>query len=88
MNLNKALEGLSNKPSSEKAPKKKKRKVVDLGKKGKFVVKRPGALTRKAKKAGKSNHEFAVEHQHDKGLTGEQSRSALGFEAMKRKKEY
>ena len=39
-------------------------------------VKRPGALTRKAKRAGEGVQEFASEHYHDKGLTGKQARFA------------
>jgi hypothetical protein len=40
-------------------------------------VKRPGALTRKAKRAGESVREFAREHYHDSGKTGEQARFAV-----------
>ena len=39
-------------------------------------VKRPGALTKKADAAGEGVQEFASEHAHDKGLTGEQARFA------------
>jgi hypothetical protein len=38
------------------------------------AIKRPGALTAKAKAAGMSVAEFAAAHRGDKGLTGEQSR--------------
>lgn len=38
------------------------------------AIKRPGALTAKAKEAGMSVAEFAAAHRHDKGLTGSQSR--------------
>ena len=41
------------------------------------AIKRPGALTRKAKSAGESPMQFAREHAHSKGLTGQQSRFAL-----------
>ncbi len=41
------------------------------------AIKRPGALTRKAKAAGLSVHEYARQHQHDKGLTGRQARFYL-----------
>jgi hypothetical protein len=47
---------------------------------GKFIqgaIKRPGALTQKANAAGMSVAAFAQAHQHDKGLTGEQSRFYL-----------
>jgi len=40
-------------------------------------VKRPGALTRKAKRAGMSNQAYARKHYHDKGLRGEQARFAV-----------
>ena len=39
-------------------------------------VKRPGALTKKANAAGESVQNFASEHYHDSGLTGEQARFA------------
>jgi hypothetical protein len=39
-------------------------------------VKRPGALTKKANRAGESNQEFASKHYNDSGLTGEQARFA------------
>lgn len=40
-------------------------------------VKRPGALSRRAKRAGKSNQAYARAHYHDKGLKGEQARFAV-----------
>jgi len=40
-------------------------------------IKRPGALTRKAKAAGMSVDEFATKHVHDGNLTGQQSRYYL-----------
>lgn len=40
-------------------------------------VKRPGALTRKAKRAGMSNQAFARKNYHAKGLKGEQARFAV-----------
>jgi len=40
-------------------------------------VKRPGALTRKAKAAGESLSEFEQKHKHDSGLTGQQARFPL-----------
>ena len=47
-------------------------------KKGEFrPVKRPGALTRKAKRAGESVREFAREHAHSPGRLGKQARFAL-----------
>jgi hypothetical protein len=44
--------------------------------KGFKPVKRPGALTRKAKAAGESVSEFAKSHEHSPGLTGKQARFA------------
>jgi hypothetical protein len=60
---------------------KRKVQVVDLGKAGSFKVHK-GAFTKKANAAGKSVHAMAEAHKHDKGKTGAQARSALGFEAM------
>jgi hypothetical protein len=40
------------------------------------AIKRPGALTAKAKKAGQSPMQFASKHAGDSGLTGQQSRFA------------
>lgn len=41
------------------------------------AIKRPGALTAKAKAAGQSVYQFAVTHQHDKGVTGDEARFYL-----------
>jgi hypothetical protein len=41
------------------------------------ALKRPGALTKKANKAGMTPLEFARAHQSDKSLTGQQSRFLL-----------
>jgi hypothetical protein len=41
------------------------------------AIKRPGALTRKAKAAGQSVAEFARAHAPDSGLTGQQARFYL-----------
>lgn len=38
------------------------------------AIKRPGALTRKAKAAGMSVYEFALKHRNDPGTTGRQAR--------------
>ncbi len=43
----------------------------------KGAIKRPGALTAKAKAAGMSIDAFARAHQHDGNLTGSQSRFYL-----------
>lgn len=40
-------------------------------------VKRPGALTKKAKASGEGVQQFAREHYKDKGLTGKQARFAV-----------
>ena len=85
-NLMSAISGLADvQPDPDKvkaAQEKKKPKVVNLGKGGSFTIKHPGAETAAAKRAGKSVHEFAEEHKHDSGTSGERARSALGFEAM------
>lgn len=39
-------------------------------------VKRPGALTAKARAAGEGVQTFASEHYHDPGLTGQEARFA------------
>lgn len=47
---------------------------------GKFIagaIKRPGALTQKAKAAGMSVDAFARAHQHDTGVTGDEARFYL-----------
>ena len=41
------------------------------------LVKRPGALTRKARRAGKSPSAFAEKHYHSKGLLGKEARFAV-----------
>jgi hypothetical protein len=48
------------------------------------AVKRPGALTRKAKKAGASPMGFAKAHKHSKGRTGQQARFALTMQKLRR----
>ena len=51
-----------------------------MARKKKFIkqaIKRPGALTAKAKAAGMSIDAFARAHQSDSGLTGYQSRFYL-----------
>lgn len=40
------------------------------------AIKRPGALTRKAKKAGMSTRGYAAKHAGDPGRTGKQARLA------------
>jgi hypothetical protein len=50
------------------------------------AIKRPGALTEKAQKAGQSPMTFAREHYHSSGLTGQQARYAVN--AQKRRRNY
>ena len=50
------------------------------------AVKRPGALTAKAKAAGEGVQEYAQEHKGDSGRTGKQARLAITFSKMRRKK--
>ena len=52
------------------------------------AIKRPGALTAKAKKVGESPMEFAQEHRETPGTTGKESRFALMLRGLagKRKK--
>ena len=38
------------------------------------AIKRPGALTAKAKAAGQSVAAFAASHEHAKGVTGQEAR--------------
>ena len=46
------------------------------------AIRHPGALTRKAKKAGESPMQYASEHKHSKGKTGKQARLALTLRKM------
>lgn len=50
------------------------------------AIKRPGALTRKAKAAGMSTMAYARRHRHDSGRTGRQSRLALTLSKFRKKK--
>ncbi len=50
------------------------------------AIKRPGALTKKAKAAGMSPMAFARKHMHDGGLTGQQARAAINMQKSRRKK--
>lgn len=52
------------------------------------AVKRPGALTQKANKAGETPMQFAREHYHSKGLTGEQARYAVNAQKGRKRKRY
>ena len=52
----------------------------------KGAIKRPGALTRKAKAAGMSTTAYAKSKQHAKGRTGRQARLALTLRRLRRKR--
>ncbi|WP_213775078.1 hypothetical protein [Bradyrhizobium sp. dw_78] len=61
-------------------------KMAKSGKPKKWMgaaVKRPGALTAKAKRAGQSPMAFARKHYHDSGLTGDQARFAVNAQKGK-----
>ena len=49
------------------------------------AVKRPGALTAKAKRAGMSVQAFAQKHKHDSGVTGEEARFAVNAKKIAKK---
>lgn len=55
---------------------------VDLGEKGSFTIKHPGALRRAAAKAGESTREFAETHKKGNSVTARRSRAAIGLMAM------
>ena len=46
------------------------------------AIKHPGALTKKAHKAGESPMAYAREHAHDSGKTGKQARLAMTLRKM------
>ena len=50
------------------------------------AIKRPGALTAKAKAAGQSVSQYARAHEHDSGTTGAESRFYLNVLAKVNKK--
>jgi hypothetical protein len=52
----------------------------------KEAVKHPGALTRSAKRADETPHEFAENHKHDRGKTGARARLALTLSKLSHKK--
>jgi hypothetical protein len=58
-----------------------------LAKKGWIAdaIKRPGAFSAKAKKAGKSTSEYARAHAADSGRLGRQARLAITLSKMRRK---
>lgn len=50
------------------------------------AIKRPGALTAKAKAAGEGVQEYAREHKGDSGRTGRQARLAITLSKMNKKR--
>ena len=55
---------------------------VNLGSKGSFTIKHPGAFRAKAQAAGMSTAAYAQKMKGSKGTTGRQARSAIGLMAM------
>ena len=51
----------------------------------KGAIKHPGALIRSAERAHETSHEFAEEHKHDSGKTGNRARLALTLGKMHHK---
>lgn len=49
------------------------------------AIKHPGALKRKAKKAGMSTSAYAAKHAGDKGTTGRQARLAQTLSKLRHK---
>ena len=50
------------------------------------AVKRPGALTTKAERAGMSVQAYAQKHKHDSGVRGEEARFALNAKKIVKKR--
>ena len=50
------------------------------------AVKRPGALSAKAKRAGMSVQAYAQKRKHDSGLTGEEARFAVTAKKVAKKR--
>lgn len=49
------------------------------------AIKHPGAFRAQAKAAGKSTAEFAQEHKHDSGKTGQRARLAITLSKLRKK---
>ena len=49
------------------------------------AIKHPGAETAAAKRAGKSTHEYMVEHKNDSGTAGKRARLGLTLSKMRKK---
>jgi hypothetical protein len=62
-----------------------KPKTVNLGKKGSFKIKKPGAFRRKAQKAGLTTRVAAQRWKGKPGEKGRQARSAIGLMSMRHK---
>jgi hypothetical protein len=52
----------------------------------KGAIRRPGALTRKAKAAHMTVQAFARRHAHDHGLVGQESRFAITLSKLRNRK--
>ena len=50
------------------------------------AVKRPGALSAKAKRAGMSVQAYAQKHKHDSGVSGEEARFAVTAKRVAKKR--
>jgi hypothetical protein len=50
------------------------------------AVKRPGALSAKAERAGMSVQAYAQKHKHDSGVTGEEARFAVTAKKVAKKR--
>lgn len=48
------------------------------------AIKKPGAMTAAAKRAGESNSEYEQEHKHDSGKAGQRARLALTLKGLHR----
>lgn len=55
-----------------------------FGKPKSQVIKHPGALTRAAKRAHESNHQYEEQHKHDSGKSGNRARLALTMASWKK----
>ena len=48
------------------------------------AIKKPGAMTAAAKRAGESNSEYEQQHKHDSGKAGDRARLALTLKGLNR----
>jgi hypothetical protein len=63
---------------------KAKSRTINLGRKGKIKIKRPGAFRAKAKRAGLSTRAYAQKEKNAPGVLGRQARLALVLMKMSR----